>query len=215
MSNQKSIEYIAVEEFPRAGKLADGMRWMTEHPALAGTVFGILAVMIAAANAYKGVMNAPGIALVISAIAVGTWIVFFYMARPLLTQLSVREEDFAREIVFDASHFQWIERNEPKIDIDAPEYELFGSEVTEDEVDSSKRHRPVAAWLLVEGGEQRFILETRLTKEEAYRYPTPPNDIVENVDEHLPTGLVSELLGMAGRKLEDEPPVDDEELNNG
>jgi hypothetical protein len=212
MSNEQRIEYIAVEEFPREGAFARAMRWMGEHPALAGTLFGVGAVLIAAANAYEGVMNAPGIALIISAIAVVTWIVFFYMASPLLVRFAVREEEFQRALVFSEDLFQWVERHEPEIDIDQPTYTLYGAEVTADEVNSSKRHRPVSAWLVVTGGDQRFVMRTMLTAEEANRYPTPSNDIVEHVDEVLPTGLVSEFLGMGGRELEDDAPVDDEEL---
>ncbi|MGM0556927.1 MAG: hypothetical protein ACQEVA_11160 [Myxococcota bacterium] len=212
MSNEQRIEYIAVEEFPRDEPFASAMRWLGEHPALAGTLFGVGAVLIAAANAYEGVMNAPEIALIISAVAVVAWIAFFYMARPLLLRFAVREEDFQRAIVFSDAHFQWIERHEPEIDIDEPSYTLYGAEVTAEEVNSSKRHRPVSAWLVVSGDDQRFVMRTMLTAEEANRYPTPSNDIVANVDEVLPTALVSDLLGMAGRELEDEVAVDDEEL---
>ncbi len=212
MSDEQQIEYIAVEEFEREGALPRAMRWMSEHPALAGTVFGVGAVLIAVANAYAGVANAPGIALIISAIAVVTWIVFFYMASPLLARFSVREEDFQRAIVFGDDHFRWIERNEPRIEIDGPTYELYGSEVTDEDASTSKRHRPVSAWLVVRGGGERFVMRTMLTAEEAHRYPTPSNGIVESEDEALPTALVSDLLGMAGRELDDEAPVDDRNL---
>lgn len=212
MSDQQQIEYIAVEEFAREGRLASVTRWMSEHPALSGTVFGVGAVLIAVANAYKGVMNAPGIALIISAIAVGTWIVFFYMASPLLARMAVREEDFKREIAFSEEDFAWIERNEPRITIEAPTYTLYGSEVTDEDANSSKRHRPVSAWLVVSDDEQRFVLRTLLTAEEAHQYPTPSNEIVDGVDEELPTALVSDLLGMAGRELDDDAPVEDEDI---
>ena len=210
MSDAQHIEYIAVEEFAREGKIAAVTNWMSHHPALAGSVVGTIAVLIAVANAYEGVMNAPGIALIISLIAVGTWVLFFYMASPVLARLAVREEDFRRELVFDEDRFEWHERNEPRIAISEPSYELYGAEVTDEDASSSKRHRPVSAWLVIRGEGQRFVLRTQLTAEEAYRYPTPSNDIVENTDEELPTTLVSDLLSMAGRELEDEPKRDED-----
>jgi hypothetical protein len=115
-------------------------------------------------------------------------------------------------LAFGEEAFSWIERNEPRVVIDDPSYTLYGAEVTDEDANSSKRHRPVSAWLVVSDDDERFVLRTLLTAEEAHRYPTPSNDIVEGVDEELPTALVSDLLGMAGRELDDDAPVDDEDI---
>lgn len=200
--DSSAIDYIAVESFPRRTIMARSLRWMSGHPALAGGLTGLLAVVVAAIKSHAGVANAPLIALALGAVVVVAWIAFFYMASPWLGQLASREEDFPRRIEFGPDHLTWIERGEARLKLDAPDYTIFGSAVPPEQLQSRRRKHPTPAWLVVDDEHGRFVLETVLTAEEAARYPVAPSDVVEGADDYLPTTLASPLLGMAERRLD-------------
>lgn len=114
------IAYNTVVEEPRTGWLGNLLRWMGNHPILAGLLGGLGAVGVAMARAFEGVRNAPFDALIISSIVVIVWMVLFYFLRGFFSRQAIRSVEFRRDIEVSDEGFRWTQEDDELVHITSP-----------------------------------------------------------------------------------------------
>ncbi len=193
------VSYKTVVEKPRTGWLGKSLRWMGNHPILAGFVGGTGAVLVAMARAFEGVRAAPMDALIISAIVVIVWIVLFYFLRGFFSRQAIRIAEVRRDIEVSPEQFRWLQDDEELQRIGAPSFSLKTTALPEEMRSERKADQPWPVWLIVQGEGGRFVLESKITAKEASAYEEIDEATIEATDEALPTGLASPLLSCAER----------------
>lgn len=197
------ISYTTVVEKPRTGPVGNFMRWLGDHPLLAGLIGGVGAVLIAMASAFEGVAHAPFEALVISTLVVLVWMVLFLFLSSFFSRQAIAQVEVRRDIEASAERFCWLQDGEPLVSIDAPTYELRSTEVPDYMGEERNADQPWPVWLIVSGGgDAGFVMETKITAGEAGGYERVSDEVQARTDEVLPTTLASPLISLADRKTD-------------
>ncbi len=194
------VSYQTITEEPRTGPVGRLLRWIGAHPLIAGLIGGTAAVLIAMARAFEGVQSAPADALIISAVVILAWVVLFYFLRGFFEQQAMRTVDVRRDLQAEDGVFRWLENGEEVRVIADPEYRLYTTPVPEHMLDDRNADQPWPVWLVISSADEKFVLETKITAGEANAYDEVDSEVIEQVDETLPTGLASPLLSCAERK---------------
>jgi hypothetical protein len=192
------LNYRTSRLVPRDDLFGTVARSMGHHPIVAGIIGGLVVVAIAALSALEGVATAPIDALILSGIVVTVWAVLFFFMRDFFARQADEEISEAQHIEADAESFVWETNGEAQLELAEPTYRLVQPPGSDLEVTPKTRDRAAEVWLIVEGDEGRFVLETKVTKGEAAGYPALEEEEVEP-DQMLPTHLASSLLQRAER----------------
>ena len=200
-SDAVDLTYRTSQLVPRDDLFGRVTRWMGHHPIVAGIIGGLVVVAIAALSAPEGVATAPIDALILSGIVVTVWAVLFFFMRSFFARQGDEEVSEAQHIEADAESFVWETNGERRLELAEPTYRLVQPPGSDLEVTPKTRERPAEVWLIVEGEEGRFVVETKVTKGEAAAYPVFDAEKEGEVepDQRLPTHLASSLLQRAER----------------
>ena len=189
------IHYRTERTEPRPGRLGDLFRLLVRRPLVVGIVGGILAVGVAALKAPNAFSAAPGAAAVLSAAVIVVWIALIWTMRPFFRSQTTVTRAVIRVISYDGRAFTWIEGERVLTAVEAPSFRLTTRPVPPEIVDDERaRDQPWPVWLVVQSDDGRFVLETKVTAEEASAYPEAAPDVEAGADEKLPTHVASPLL---------------------
>jgi hypothetical protein len=194
--SETRVSYKTVVEKPRTGWAGRLLGWIARHPLWTGLIGGGLAVAIAMARAFEGVRTAPLDAAIISAVVIVVWVVLFYFLRGFFARQTVRRVEVRRDLVADEDRLCWLEDDRELRRIDQPAYTLYSTDVPEEMAEERHRDKPWPVWLVVTGGDEQLVIETKITAGEAANYDEVDDGIVEQADEVLPTALASPLLNL-------------------
>jgi hypothetical protein len=198
------ISYKTVVKKPRTGWAGNMLRWIGDHPLLAGLIGGLAAVGIAMARSFEGVRTAPVDAAIISTIVVVVWVVLFYFLRSFFARQAIAQVEVRRDLEASSEQFCWRQDDEVLAEIASPIFALFSTSVPEHMLEERNVDQPWPVWLVVSGEGGRFVLETKITAGEASEYAEVADEEVAATDEVLPTGLASTLLSCANRATDRE-----------
>lgn len=192
------FSYNRSRQVDREDRYGRVMRWVGTRPLSAGLAGGLAVVLVASLAAPSGIAAAPVQAGILSLMVVTIWAVLFYFMRDFFLRQSRREIEETYEFAAEPDSFRFSKEGEPEIALEAPKYELRvppdGNPPAEQRPDA-----PARIWLVVTSrdGEGRFVLETKITAEEASNYPVAEDG--GEADERLPIHLASGLLQLAER----------------
>ena len=200
MEESEGIEFSyqksrLVEREDWVGRVA---RWLGKHPVLGGIVGGSCVVVFAALYVPGALRSAPKEAAILSSIVVVVWAVLFYFMRGFFERMGQRETGETFRFEIDDEAFRWERDGEAVAEVAEPSYRL----VRPPGSGEAEGHGAAIVWLVVEGGGERFVLETKVTAEEASGYPEAEGG---EADESLPIHLASSLLQRAERAARGRP----------
>lgn len=186
------ITYRTQKVIPRDGLLGAFARLAHQKPVLVGFVCGLVAVSFALLRSPGVIERAPAEAMLIALAVVTVWVVLFRAMTAFWGSLSFAEIGVVRAIAYDGTTFRTYEGEATVREITDPTLELVSSAPVPPEVLSGTRsaQQPWKVWILVQGDDVRYAIETRLMASDA---ATLRVDELGS-DEHLPTPLVSPLL---------------------
>jgi len=182
--------YKKVVERPRTTWLARAFVWVGNHALLSGFLGGICVVLFAMGSAIEGVKKAPTEALIISALVVGVWTVLIGFMGKFFARQGVAQLELHRAILAGDDLFRWREGAEVLVEIDAPTYTIRAATPPEKSPDA----RDATVFLTVTGAGGRFVLETKISADEARQYQQISPQELGQVDETLPIALASRVL---------------------
>jgi len=190
ISYQKSRRVVREDWYGRV------MRWIGEHAISTGMLGGLAVVGVAAASAPGGIAAAPLEAGLLSLMVVLAWTALFYLMRDFFARQSFQEVDDRYHLQADAERFELTKNDTTVVAFDAPSYEIYlppGVSPSDD-----RPQNATEVWLAVRGEENVYIIETKVTAEEAGQYPRPEG-LGEEANDELPIHLSSGLLQLAER----------------
>lgn len=168
-------------------------RWVGAHPILGGLIGGLCVVAFAAVSVPEGIASAPREAAILSLLVVGVWVVLFFFMRNFFRRQGEREMSESYRFVVDDKSLRWERDGEQLRVVENPKFDLRQPPGA----DAGEKGRAAVVWLVVRGEGGPFVLETKVTSEEASQYEEAEG--VGEVDEELPIHLASALLQQAER----------------
>lgn len=190
MADPFHIKYRTQTIRPRQGPLGALARAVSAHPVRAGLIGGSSAVAIAFFWSFKGATTDPILTLILGAIVVAAWTFLFWLMRGFFAQQTTMRVDVIRTLGLDEDTLTWTEQGEHVRTVHVKDMTLWRKHE-----DSSAGVTP-ALWV-AKGEHEQFVLETRLTQDEGQHLPVAAMELVEAIDEQLPTHVVSPLLQRA------------------
>ena len=171
--------------------------WIGAHPIWGGVIGGLCVVVIAVAVVPGAVASAPLEVAVLSAMVVAVWTVLFYLMRDFFGRMGEAEIEEAYRFQVDEEGFEWRRGDQVLVEMTEPSWELYAVRAVDEE---EKRDAAVSVYLVVRGDGEEFVLETKVTAEEASGYPVWEGEA--EPDETLPVHLASSLLQKGRRGVE-------------
>ncbi len=204
-NNDIHIKYQTVIQEPRTGFYGSLTRTIAKHPLLSGAAAGLLVVAYAAIRSTKGVLNEPTIAAILGLIVIAVWTTLFFVMRSFFERQSFQTTDLDREIILTDTEFIWKQSGQTLQIIHQPTIKILADTVPPALLtDRMGRDTPTPVWLIIHGDDGEFVLKTRITAQEASRYPTVADALTLTVAEELSVNFASPLL-MIVREQNDTP----------
>lgn len=192
------IAYRTLIERPRQGAYGAVMRIISRHPMLAGFLGGIIAILIALTQGWKGATAIPDVALAICGVVLVSWIVLFRLMRGFFASQVTESVEVVRAIFYDGETLRWVRgttEDELLKEVQDPVWRMVRA--------SGSPAQEGAAWpvFVIAGGHtERFVVESRATWSEARQLAA---DDHITPDEFLPAHVASPLLELGRSSIRD------------
>ena len=190
MTEPFHIKYRTQAIRPREGALGALARGLADHPVRAGLIGGVVAVTIAFFWSFKGATTDLALTAILGAVVVAVWTLLFWLMRGFFAQQTTLRVDVIRTLSLEGGVLTWTEQGQHVRTVEVERLSLWRKPT------DSQAGVTHALWV-ASGSDNQFVLETRLSKQEGEQLPVAQGDLLEHIDEQLPTHVVSALLERA------------------